>query len=491
MNYNYEYGLLIYNSLKSEGFTDQGAISLMANIYAESGFYPNNLQNTGNKKLNLTDAEYTAKVDNGTYTKFVRDANGYGLCQWTYWSRKQAMLNYAKSIKKSIGSFETNLGYLMQELRKNYPTILKELKTTKSIDTLTRLVMIKFENPYDQSESAQKKRVSYAEELYKDYVTNKKSESTNSSSNVVTEKEENVPYKLIRPVYYSQKDIKWKSLPYAVDGEKSTIGSAGCGPVSMAMVLASLVSPYIDPLTTISWARWKGYKVKSSGTAYSYLVPQGKAYGINVKQLNSANIYHKPTNPVHDTALAELKKGNWLIACMGPGVWTSGGHFILVYGYKDGKVYINDSNSTSTQRCCNTWEVFKNEVKVYWSIEVPDNIKKNGIKTTGTYKQTDFVREVQLCIGAGLDGVAGPQTLSKTITVSKTKNRKHHVVLPLMKKLKALKFYTGELDCTAGQLFDKGVKLYQKEKLKYSEKNQDGEITAKRTTWKHMLGLIK
>lgn len=67
----------------------------MGNLYAESGLMPNNLQNTYNNKLGKTDAEYTAAVDNGSYGNFVKDSAGYGLAQWTYWSRKQALLNHA------------------------------------------------------------------------------------------------------------------------------------------------------------------------------------------------------------------------------------------------------------------------------------------------------------------------------------------------------------------------------------------------------------
>lgn len=55
------------------------------------------LQNTYEKKLGMTDASYTAAVDGGTYTGFVRDCAGYGLAQWTYWSRKQGLFNFAKA----------------------------------------------------------------------------------------------------------------------------------------------------------------------------------------------------------------------------------------------------------------------------------------------------------------------------------------------------------------------------------------------------------
>jgi hypothetical protein len=60
----------------------------MGNLDAESGLRSNNLQDTYSREFNLTDAQYTAAVDNGTYTKFVNDEAGYGLAQWTYWSRK-------------------------------------------------------------------------------------------------------------------------------------------------------------------------------------------------------------------------------------------------------------------------------------------------------------------------------------------------------------------------------------------------------------------
>ena len=102
----------IYNFLKAAGFTDAGAAGLMGNLYAESGLIPTNLQNTYEKTLHMTDLEYTAAVDNGSYTNFVHDSAGYGLWQLTYWSRKEGFLKYAKSKNKSIGDLETQLEYL-------------------------------------------------------------------------------------------------------------------------------------------------------------------------------------------------------------------------------------------------------------------------------------------------------------------------------------------------------------------------------------------
>ncbi len=293
---------------------------------------------------------------------------------------------------------------------------------------------------------------------------------------------------MIKPVDYKQNDSKWGSLSYAVDGEKSTIKSAGCGPTVMADVLAAIVSPYIDPVTLAAWARYHHYKVKNNGTSYSFFVPCAKAYGVTVRRLNTSNVYGKATNPIHKQALNELQKGNWIIACMGKGNWTSSGHYITVYGYENGKVYINDPASTKANRACNTWELFKSQVKYYWVVEVPEEIKKKGIVKDGAYQHKDFVREIQFCTGATPDGESGTETLSKTVTVSAKKNRKHAVVLPLQKLFKKQGRYLGELDRVVGKLFTAAVNDYQDKVLNYNY--PDGEITAKGKMWKCLLGLL-
>lgn len=293
---------------------------------------------------------------------------------------------------------------------------------------------------------------------------------------------------MIKPVDYKQNDSMWGALPYAVDGEKSTMKSAGCGPTAMADVLAAIVSPYIDPITLAAWARYHNYKVKNSGTSYSYPVAQAEAYGVKARRLNTSNIYGKPTHTIHTQALNELLKGNWLIACMGKGNWTSSGHYIVVYGIENGMVYINDPASTKKNRACNTWELFKSQVKYYWVIEVPEDIKRNGIKADGEYRHEDFVREVQFCTGTTPDGKAGTETLSKTVTVSAKKNRKHAVVLPLQKLFRKQGRYSGTLDRIAGKLFTVAVNDYQDKVLSY--RKPDGEVTAKGRMWKYLLGLL-
>ncbi len=300
-------------------------------------------------------------------------------------------------------------------------------------------------------------------------------------------KKEEEEYKMIKPVDYKQTDARWGSNRYAVDGESSTIKSAGCGPTAMADVLAAIVSEYIDPLTCAAWARQHGYKVYKSGTSYSYPVAQAEEYGVKVRRLNTSNVYGKPQATVHNQVLEELRNGNWVIACMGKGLWTSSGHYIVAYGVDGGMVYINDPASGRADRACNRWQTFISQVKYYWVVEVPDSIKGGGIVKGGAYRHEDFVREVQMCIKAGIDGKAGTQTLSRTVTVSKVRNRKHNVVLPLQKALKKRGMYLGELDRIAGSGFKAAVDAYQSSVLKY--RSPDGEITTKGKMWRSMLGM--
>lgn len=104
---------------KNLGYSVSATCGIMANVYCESSFYSNNLQNSYNKSLGYTDEEYTTAVDNGTYTNFVNDKAGYGLCQWTYYTRKQELLNNAKARGVSISNLEMQLDFLHTELKRS------------------------------------------------------------------------------------------------------------------------------------------------------------------------------------------------------------------------------------------------------------------------------------------------------------------------------------------------------------------------------------
>lgn len=161
---------IIWDFLKKEGFSDFGVAGLMGNLDAESALRPNNLQDTYSRSLGLSDAEYTAKVDNGTYTNFVRDSAGYGLAQWTYWSRKENLLNYAKSKKKSIGDLEMQLEFLVKELKTSYKnSVYNILVNATTVQQASDVVLMNFERPANAA--AQKsKRAAMGQVYYDKYA---------------------------------------------------------------------------------------------------------------------------------------------------------------------------------------------------------------------------------------------------------------------------------------------------------------------------------
>ena len=158
----------IWNYLTEAGMTACGAAGLMGNLYAESGLIPTNLQNTYEKKLGYTDAAYTAAVDSGAYTNFAKDGAGYGLAQWTYWSRKKNLLAYAKSKRKNVGDLEMQLEFLLMEL--TVYGLMNTLKTARTVREASDVVLLKFERPANQGDAVKQKRAQYGQVYYDRYV---------------------------------------------------------------------------------------------------------------------------------------------------------------------------------------------------------------------------------------------------------------------------------------------------------------------------------
>lgn len=156
----------IWNRLKDAGMNDCGAAGLMGNLYAESGLRPNNLQNSFNKKFNITDEEYTALVDGNNYPDFVTDKVGYGIAQWTFWSRKQGLLTFIKARGCSIADLEAQLDFLMKELSEGYRSVLATLKTARTIVEASNAVLMQFEKPKDQSITVQQRRAEYSQTFF-------------------------------------------------------------------------------------------------------------------------------------------------------------------------------------------------------------------------------------------------------------------------------------------------------------------------------------
>ncbi len=107
------------------------------------------------------------------------------------------------------------------------------------------------------------------------------------------------------------------------------------------------------------------------------------------------------------------------------------------------------------------------------------------------YTQDDFIVDVCTILK-----VKNPkEAFEKTITISRDSNNKNALVTPLERYMKALEYYSGDIEEDKGKTpifgsgMEKAIKQYQKEIVRASEKNQDGIITKKQATWKKLLGL--
>ena len=146
-----------------------GAAGLMGNLYAESALKASNLQNTRNNAVGMTDEQFTAAMDAGSYDNFVRDGYGYGLAQWTWHTRKAALLAYAQERGVSIGDLAMQLGFLCKELE-GYSAVLTTLKNTSSVREASDIVLKKYEAPADQSTAVQEKRAAYGQKYFDKYA---------------------------------------------------------------------------------------------------------------------------------------------------------------------------------------------------------------------------------------------------------------------------------------------------------------------------------
>lgn len=159
----------IWQYLKDKGLNDYACAGIEGNLFCESGNRPNNLQNSYEKILNMTDEEYTAKVDSGEYTNFVHDSAGYGLVQWTFWSRKQGLLEYIRGRDLSIADLYGQLDYMWIEMSRN-GSLMSGLMSANSVYEASTLVMVIYEAPADQSDKAKQRRADVAQQYYDAYA---------------------------------------------------------------------------------------------------------------------------------------------------------------------------------------------------------------------------------------------------------------------------------------------------------------------------------
>lgn len=144
-------------------------------------------------------------------------------------------------------------------------------------------------------------------------------------------------------VYYEQTAPDWAQAPYGSD----TIGHYGCGPAVMAMAVSTLSDTLMDPAQMAQHCVDQGYWAKKHGSYWSIVPGTAEDFGLNCISLS-------PDDP--DAVVHYLSTGHLLVALVGPGHFTNGGHFILLRGITlDGSILVADP--ASLDRSLTLWDL--------------------------------------------------------------------------------------------------------------------------------------
>lgn len=135
----------IYDSLIAGGLSPVGACAMMGNMFCESALKSNNVQDN----CTLGDFDYTNAVDSGTITRwqFMADSFGYGLCQWTYSTRKDNLYMFAREKGVSISDEQMQCEFCLYELKQEYGELYHFLCATDDLPTAAKRICAEFERP--------------------------------------------------------------------------------------------------------------------------------------------------------------------------------------------------------------------------------------------------------------------------------------------------------------------------------------------------------
>ena len=120
----------------------------MGNMECESNCEPCRLQGDFSENRGRSSA-YAAAVDCGEKTAeaFRSDSLGWGLCMWTYFSRKASLLEWCRSCGCSVADLEGQLSFMVQEMQSDFAGMWKRLQSCTDLREAARLVCVEYEKP--------------------------------------------------------------------------------------------------------------------------------------------------------------------------------------------------------------------------------------------------------------------------------------------------------------------------------------------------------
>lgn len=150
-----------------------------------------------------------------------------------------------------------------------------------------------------------------------------------------------------------QWDERWGYSDYS----GGVMGFTGCGPTCLSMVSIYLRNdPDLTPRYIAEFSEAHGYSAPGSGSMWTLISEGGKELGMDVREL--------PLD--RNLIMSNLEEGNPIICVMGPGDFTSNGHFIVMAGCKDGKIQINDPNSRERSERLWDYDQIQSQIKNLW-----------------------------------------------------------------------------------------------------------------------------
>ena len=131
-------------------------------------------------------------------------------------------------------------------------------------------------------------------------------------------------------IYYSQADPRWAQYPYPAPGyEDATVKSGGCGPTCAAMVVSS-AGEVIYPDAMADICEQEGFRV-SGGTSWDLFQYVADCWKLETREVHSSY-----------EAFDACSEGFFVVANVGPGLWTTGGHYILLVGTRGDEIEVYD-----------------------------------------------------------------------------------------------------------------------------------------------------
>lgn len=142
--------------------------------------------------------------------------------------------------------------------------------------------------------------------------------------------------------YFNQSEPPWADQPYGTDD----IARYGCGPTAMAMVVNSMTDFYTNPILMAQWAVQEHHWAKQSGSYLTIVSGAAEAFGLKAYSIQERT---------PEALRTALLSGDLIVALMGPGHFTKGGHFIVIHGITlSGGLLVADPNST--ERSLMEWD---------------------------------------------------------------------------------------------------------------------------------------